>query len=70
MCEGATEIGLISFANTIKNQILGRISSEKKKKLGIVLDCDQSMSQCHDFVEGKCHTGIYKQESVLPRYMK
>lgn len=38
--------------------------------MGIVLDCDQSMSQCHDFVEGKCHTGIYKQESVLPRYMK
>lgn len=34
VCEGATEIGLISFANTIKNQILGRISSEKKKKIG------------------------------------
>lgn len=30
MCEGATEAGLISLANTIKNQRLRRISAEKK----------------------------------------
>lgn len=42
MCEGATEAGLISLANTIKNQRLRRISSEKKNVgVGIVLDCDQ-----------------------------
>jgi len=53
---------------TINNQRLDRSSSEKN--LGIVLDCDQSVSQCHDTVEGKYHTGIYKQELILARYMK
>lgn len=67
MFEGTTGAGIVGFANT-----QGRIKDQMEvlqKKVWAVFESGQSTSQCRDTGEGKYHSGIYKQECIVARYM-